>query len=445
MRGTPGFTLSYKPYSGRRLLRVSNFPDTTLMSFPIIGRSLHWRSPLLQLQMGLMPTATLFSSFSSVFPSLTSSAASAAFTASSGHVNSETQPPAPVTTPPFTIPTPAASRIQASTLPTPLHPVLNVQGPGTWRNPVHISDGISAFEEKLTAAWHKAHDIAQSAVTSLHNLHSCSKDEAPQSIKAQVEPGLSFSADPSNTARARIPAVSSLAQQSNAFVTASSARDSHLTSKRAVIAFQLAALVTIIFVLCTAIFILIRRNPRLRADMAAQREERRNRRLFRRAACHYRWRKLLERFKAISGQCPTDNEKIEAGTTLPSNNNDDVLDSVEPHEKRTSTEVLVVTNSAGIRDGLRELRKAHRLVDGMVSAEEGRYTVAGRTTRHHRSWSDSASSEKTAPPPYEEEEVVVANGMRYVRYVRDTTPDSSVIATSPYSSVVDSDSESEKD
>ena len=106
---------------------------------------------------------------------------------------------------------------------------------------------------------------------------------------------------------------------------------------------------------------------------------------------------------------------------------------------------VVVPSTAGVREGLRELRKAHRLVDSMMSAEEGSCGIASRPNRHQRSWSDSGNSEKTAPPPYEEEEVYIADGMRYVRHVTGSTPDSSVIDTSSRSSMADSDSESEKD
>ena len=138
-------------------------------------------------------------------------------------------------------------------------------------------------------------------------------------------------------------------------------------------------------------------------------------------------------------------EKSISAEAVPSANHCNGIDWTVWHEKHVSTESeTILTHTSGLCEGISELRQAHRLVDGMVRAEEGLYGRNERTSRHQRRWSGSASSEKTAPPPYEEEEVFVTDGVRYVRRVTDSTP-SSVIDTSPSPSEADSDSESEKE
>ena len=456
----PGFTLTYNQHDGGRLIKISNSPDWSLMSTTLAHGS-HRNAPPLDLQKGAMPTATLLSSFSSVFPSLTTSAASSQYTQVIGHVNTVTD----------TLPLTAASS-HASSSPSLQQPdlpasstapeaLLTVQGQQGWRRPFRTFETVAAFEHGLSALRSKAQDAAQSLVASLHSAHHCSKDEAPhllkqntdeldekpwstEGIRKQGEPAILYDLfpTPSNTARATIPTPSDTAELSDFGFSEPTPPSAHVTRTQAIKAFQITALITIILSLGGAMLALVRRNPRLRAEIAARHEERRNRRLFRKAACRYRWQQALNRFKLFRvpwGREQT-NETSNDDDTITSPDLNNGINWSEWHEKRiASEESAVVTNTTGIREGLRELRKAHRLVDGMVSAEEGRYN---RTTRHQRSWSDSASSEKTAPPPYEEEEVYVVDGMSYMRQV---TPASSVIDTSSRSSMADSDSESEKD
>ena len=446
MRGhTPGFTLSHRRSGDRRLLRISNFPDAAMkMAFE---RSLHWRTPLLGLQEGSVPTSTLLSSFSSVFPSFTVSALSPEHTSDPGHVIHVTESPSPTTVSSSTA-SPSAPQESEQPAPTPpTAPLLHLPGHGSRQWPITSEGTISALEHGLETL----RTLAQDAIlASLHKMHHCSKDEAPQGIRKQGDLPPLFFPTPSNTARATIPTVTGTIPQSESIDVASTPQPLHVISPHTIKAFQIAALVIIVLVLCTAIFVLIRRNPRLRAEMAARSEERRNKRLYRRAACNYRWQTAFKRFRSFGPFKSRDQaEKPSTSQILPSSSQDcNGIDWSEWNEKRVSVESdRAPANGAGIREGLSELRRAHRFVDGMVSAEEGHSGRIRRAPRHQRTWSDSASSEKTAPPPYDEEyeEIYVANGIRYVRRNNDTTPDSSVIDTSPRSSVIDSDSESEKD
>ena len=449
MRGSKaGFTLTYNQHGSGQLIKISNSADWSLMDTTAAYGS-HWKAPLLELQKGAMPTATLLSSFSSVFPSLTASAVPSEYPWTTGHVNTVTNPPSSTTASP---PSPSSSASQQSFPPAPSTPpaaVLTVQGQQGWRHHLHTADTVAAFEHSLSALRSKAQDAAQSLVASLHSMHHCSKDEGPSSISMQGNPP-DFLYDafvtPSNTARATIPTPSGESMLSDSAFSEPTAHNHHVTRKQAVLAFQISALATIVISLSAAMFCLVSRNPRLRAEIAAHHEERRNRRLYRKAACRYRWQQALNRFtqKVTWGRQSRDASVVDG--VIPSDHSADGIDWNEWHEKRMSSgDMSVLPSTAGVREGLRELRKAHQLVDSMMSAEEGCYGITNRTTRHQRRWSDSASSEKTAPPPYEEEEVYVADGITYVRHVTGSTPGSSVIDTSSRSSMADSDSESEKD
>ncbi|MCJ1328408.1 hypothetical protein MMC10_005085 [Thelotrema lepadinum] len=451
MRGSrAGFTLTYNQHGSGQLIKISNSADWSLMDTTAAHGS-HWKAPLLELQKGAMPTATLLSTFSSVFPSLTASAAPSAYTWTTGHVNTVANPSSPTTASPHIPSSPASQQSVPPAPSTPPTALLTVQGQEGWRHRLHTTDTVAVFEHSLSALRSKAQDAAQTLVASLHSMHHCSKDEGPSIIKKQGDaPNFLYDifATPSNTARATIPTPSDASMLSDSEFAEPITHDRHVTRRQAILAFQISALATIILSFVAAMFALVRRNPRLRAEIAARHEERRNRRLYRKAACRYRWQQAFNRFKGFKvtwgrqdrGECITDGN-------IPADHSDDGIDWNGWHEKRMSSEndSVVVPSTAGVREGLRELRKAHRLVDSMMSAEEGSCGIASRPNRHQRSWSDSGNSEKTAPPPYEEEEVYIADGMRYVRHVTGSTPDSSVIDTSSRSSMADSDSESEKD
>ena len=152
------------------------------------------------------------------------------------------------------------------------------------------------------------------------------------------------------------------------------------------------------------------RNPRRRAECAARREERRNIRLFRRAACRQRWRNWFCRRKPVRSEY---NEKQAL-----------IIDQESILESAMQAEI-------------HELRKAHEMVNDMVMAEEGRYIHeldGGLTRRSSLPGYDSRSeSGATEPPSYEEQLAgdSVADGFQYTPEGTASTPASSVIDTSP--------------
>lgn len=450
LQGFPaGFTLSYGRSGRAGSVRISDFPESPMEFF--VGSSSHWRTPLLDLQRGAVPTSTLISSFSSVSPSLTTSASTPESTpeytwATSPvvHVTRLPSPPAAV----HVTSTPSVPQQSGPTArPAPFVPLIETQAQQSWQHPLTASDTISALQHTLSSLGSKAQGAAQLLAASLHSLRHCYEDEAPQSIKEQDSPKI-LSSTPSNTARATIPTASLGPELPDLAVSASTSDFRHVTTQQAVKAFQITALIIILATLICAMFVIVRRNPRLRAELAAQCEERRNKRLFRRAACRYRWESMWNRVRGFTTfRVKEEQEKLTSAEAVPSPNHRNGIDWAVWHEKQVSTESgTILTHTSGLWEGISELRQAHRLVDGMVRAEEGRYGRNERTSRHQRRWSGSASSNKTPPPPYEEEEeeVFVTDGVRYVRRVTDSTP-SSVIDTSPRPSEADSDSESEKE
>lgn len=160
------------------------------------------------------------------------------------------------------------------------------------------------------------------------------------------------------------------------------------------------------------------RNPRLRAEYAARREERRNRRLYRRAACRQRWRNWFCRRTADSGS------------------------SSFPYDEKRA----LIIEQEGILESamqaeIHELRNAHEVVNDMVRAEEGRYIheldsgiVGVRPNSLSLPEYDSRSeSGSTEPPTYEEQMAgnSVVDGFQYTPEGTRSTPASSVVDTSP--------------
>ncbi|MCJ1431522.1 hypothetical protein MMC27_000875 [Xylographa pallens] len=206
---------------------------------------------------------------------------------------------------------------------------------------------------------------------------------------------------------------------------------------QAIRAFQITSLIIIIVSLSTAIGVYLFRNPRRRADRAARWEECRRRRLYARAARHHKWKSWMSRVREATRF---------AGPGQPI--------AAEPCEEEKT--ILVVTEKSSIkhmRDELRSLRIVHAVVDGIVKAEEGRsvgISYKPRVRRVERRGSSVYGSgiESAAPPPYEEmsdESDIVVNGFRYIPAGTDSTPDSSVIDTSPRTSIYMRDSDSEKE
>ncbi|KIW62375.1 hypothetical protein PV04_10555 [Phialophora macrospora] len=174
------------------------------------------------------------------------------------------------------------------------------------------------------------------------------------------------------------------------------------------------------------------RDPRRRAERAARWEERRTKRLYRKAACKHKWRTF---WKNLCARKPGTEEYEEKRATL------------------LEQDALLEDDDSGLQKEVRTMQNATEFVRDLVQAEEGRarnvqssnhYTdglepvVLGGDVGSSRS-SDIAPSYKTdatPPPGYEEEldgEMMVFDGFRYTYTpsITDDTPESSIVDCSP--------------
>ncbi|KAJ4524892.1 hypothetical protein HRR83_000530 [Exophiala dermatitidis] len=186
---------------------------------------------------------------------------------------------------------------------------------------------------------------------------------------------------------------------------------------------------TLIILLSGLCFSLIRksawyRDPRRQADRAARREERRTRKMYRKAACKHRWSTWLNRYRRHSS-------------------------SNDYEEKRQ----MVLEQEGLLEDvmqnEIRTLRNASDLVRDLVRVEEGRarLNIYPHPQPHYPSYSaeldagvgsshfsDLPPSYAAPPPRYEEElegDLTVVDGFRYTPSNTDDTPESSIIDCSP--------------
>ncbi|KAL8728202.1 MAG: hypothetical protein Q9166_005550 [cf. Caloplaca sp. 2 TL-2023] len=180
------------------------------------------------------------------------------------------------------------------------------------------------------------------------------------------------------------------------------------------------------------IWIVLRlRDPRLQADRAARREERRNKRLYRQAARQHKWKRWFCSWRHRNHRCaPVSTWDEKRARIL---EQEQVLEEV-------------------MKEDLRKLRNQHRIDNSISAAEQGRsiYVYDGDDSRRRsRETLPGYESEGTQPPSYDidgEGEVGrVANGFRYIPADLENTPDSSVISTSPRTSRDDRDSDFGKD
>lgn len=162
------------------------------------------------------------------------------------------------------------------------------------------------------------------------------------------------------------------------------------------------------------------RCVRRKADHAARREERRTRRLYRRATRHHQWRNWFSRRSPEPAQYDEKRALI--------------------LEQESVLEAAMQAEMAG-------LRHAHEVVNDIVRAEEGRYIheLDGGMMRHNSlpGYDSRSESEDMQPPSYEEQivaESVVdgfqytpqdSEGIQYTPQGSEGTPASSVVDTSP--------------
>lgn len=178
---------------------------------------------------------------------------------------------------------------------------------------------------------------------------------------------------------------------------------------------------------CLAWLLLRCRDPRRRVDCASRREERRTKRMYRRAAqkqAFENWvRSIHLKFRAL---------RFKYGIAPQA--------AISWNEKRTR----VITQEAVLEDvmadDIRALRNAHRVVSSITAAEEGTndfaYQVEGSERRRSVSTLPGYESEGSLPPSYDDagdrfEGMTVVRGFQYSPVDAEFTSDSSVISTSP--------------
>lgn len=201
-----------------------------------------------------------------------------------------------------------------------------------------------------------------------------------------------------------------------------------------VYAFGVTSVVLLLIALSAYKFSHLFFNPRRSADRAATREERKRRCAYRRAARRQRIRDAIQIMKRKV--IPQRNANIEE-------TRDEKGLSVAPKEHSSLT---------NIRNELSAMMRTHYVIDSMISAEEGMIStdcpsgmqrVDRRDSTASRTFSEGSYS--SFLPPYEIGEAGVSNGYVYTRSGIICTPDSSVIATSPRTSIYLRDSDSEKE
>ena len=178
---------------------------------------------------------------------------------------------------------------------------------------------------------------------------------------------------------------------------------------------------------CFAWLLLRCRDPRRRVDCAARREERRTKRMYRRAAqkqAFENWlRSIHLKIKAF---------RFRYGFAPQA--------AISWNEKRTRVIAQEVVLEDAMADDIRALRNAHRVVSSITAAEEGRhgfvYNAEGSERRRSVSTLPGYESDGSLPPSYDDagdsfEGSTVVNGLQYSSVDAEFTSDSSVISTSP--------------
>ena len=161
------------------------------------------------------------------------------------------------------------------------------------------------------------------------------------------------------------------------------------------------------------------KDPRWRVDRAARREERRNKRLYKRAARKHMIKTWLWNFRM----------KFKLAS-------DDVL-SWDEKRARVSGQEEVLENV--MKNDIRALRNAHRIVSNITAAEEGRneFEYGAESSERRRSVATlpGYESEGSQPPSYEAsrsfEGTTLVEGSTFTPADVDSNPDSSVVSTSP--------------
>ena len=183
----------------------------------------------------------------------------------------------------------------------------------------------------------------------------------------------------------------------------------------------------LILLSCLAWLLLRCRDPRHRVDCAARREERRTKRMYRRAAQKQAFENWLRsvhlKVKAL---------RLRYGFAPQA--------AIGWDEKRTRVIVQEAVLEDVMADDIRALRNAHRVVSSITAAEEGRhdfvYESEGSERRRSVANLPGYESEGSLPPSYDDAGdsfpgTTVVNEFQYSTVDAEFTSDSSVISTSP--------------
>lgn len=442
----PGFTITYGHFDRPEILKVSLFPDDEALLD--LTKSIHWHNPTVAanpsiplLDDRLYHSTLLEQSFlspTSSNPSIPVSTGTT-FTSSAAVTISATQP---TTTQAQVDKNVVLSRSVTSVAEPTLVPIINAD--------LQANQPTKIFEHVLNLIEAQAGEFVHAAKNAHPNLDpqhlfpsgftsNVRKAEDARTISHEIVIASSQIPPLTNTADSNAHALNTVvdiepklsAVTSNAIASPSTSPSrSKLRMDQAVRAFQISAVIAIIVTLSTSIFVYLFRNPRRRADRAARVEERRRRRLYRQAARQYKWRSWFGRIR---------------GTFVPRQ----LEPTAETWEEKQLIAGGTVPALSEMRRELRALRTAHTVVDGIVRVEEGRTdgnnfrSNIRRGSRRYRSYSGS-TADSVGPPTYGES-LTMVNGSLYTPNGTDSTPDSSVIDTSPRTSIYLSNSDSEKD
>ena len=437
---TPGFTITYKELDEPEILRVSLFADADALWD--LESSLHWQSPSF---MSLPSTPALGSEIyhSSVMdPTF-------GLPTSSGPLMPT--PTRKVMTP-LRVITSAVAHAATTHAPVDdqlIEVPLGWQGSGRADHKIESSGSFKLMGSAFVDIETKAKSLLQSTLADI-SLESTQQylaakkesvsEQASEIIKAAEE----LSKTTLNSMHSTVTMVVETSAEPSTILNSVTAQENSQTppqphsirTDQAIRAFQITSLIIIIVSLSTAIGVHLFRNPRRRADRAARWEECRRRRLYACAARHHKWKSWMSRVREA---------------TRFSGRGQPIAETWE--EKQTIAVATEGTSIKHLRDELRSLRIVHEVVDGIVKAEEGRsvgISYKARVRRAERRGSSVYGSgiESALPPPYEEmsdEGDIVVNGFQYIPAGTDSTPDSSVIDTSPRTSIYMRDSDSEKE
>ncbi|MCJ1245777.1 hypothetical protein MMC30_002981 [Trapelia coarctata] len=439
----PGFTITYKDSDKPEILKVSLVPDDEALLD--LTKSTHWHNPTISanpsvplIDVGLYHSTLLDQSFSSPTgsnPSIPLST-STSFTSSGAFTISAARPAATQ----IQVDIDVVHSVSATPAPEPTVTTsinLDLQANQPMKIIEHVFNVFETKAKELVQAamdarpGSDAQNFLSSEITSVvKDVESISNEivnsgeripplpSALDSVTLSIKADTNVEITPSATTSDATPSPSKSPVRST------------LRTDQTVRAFQITSVIIIIVLLLTFIFVYLFRNPRRRADRAARAEERRRRRLYRRAARQHKWRSWFGRLR---------------GTFVPNHDGP----TAEAWEEKQL--IAVQTDGPSLREmrrELRALRNAHTVIDGIVRAEEGRTDGNSSTSRirrvERRNRSYSESTADSVPPTYEAS-VTIVNGFPYTPNGTDSTPDSSVIDTSPRTSIYLSNSDSEKD